>query len=67
MSTLTKSKAYAKKPSRAPSPSRIGSATRATRTPPPAKSTTADLLKIKDFGKDLDGKLVMQVVADRAR
>jgi hypothetical protein len=67
MSTLTKPKVSAKKPSRARSASPIGSVTRATRTPPPAKSTAADLLKIKDFGKGLDGELVMQIVADRTR
>ena len=67
MSTLTKPKVSAKKPSRARSASRIGPATHATRTPPPAKSTAADLLKIKDFGKGLNGALVMQIVADRAR
>jgi hypothetical protein len=67
MSTLTKPKVSTKKPARARSASLIGPATRATRTPPPAKSTAADLLKIKDFGKGLDGELVMQIVADRAR
>jgi hypothetical protein len=67
MSTLTKSKVSTKKPARARSASVIGPATRSTRTPPPAKSTAADLLKIKDFGKGLDGELVMQIVADRAR
>lgn len=34
---------------------------------PPAKSTAADLLKIKDFGKGLDGERVTRIVADRAR
>lgn len=38
-----------------------------SRTPPPAKSTAADLLKIRDFGKGLDGDRVAEIIADRAR
>ena len=37
------------------------------RTPPPAKSTAGDLLKLKDFGKGLNGTRVEEIIADRAR
>lgn len=63
MSTLTKAKTTA----RSRIASRVGAVTRATRTPPPAKSTAADLLKIKGFGKGLDGTRVEAIIADRAR
>jgi len=52
MSALTKTKRPVRKPTRA-APSRPaipGLSPR--RTPPPAKSTAADLLRLRDFGRD---------------
>lgn len=66
MSTLAKPK----KPTRR-APARAASVPKAysftPRTPPAAKGTAADLLKIKNFGEGLDGELVESIVADRAR
>jgi len=60
MSTLIKPKRQARKAMVKSSPYDIK-----TRPPPPAKNTSADLLKLQGFGKGLDGDLVMAIVADR--
>ena len=68
MSTLTKTKKPAPRVRAVvKAPVKIGNYKFTPRTPPPAKTTAADLFKIKDFGKGLDGALVEQIVADRRR
>lgn len=68
MSMLTKTKKSAHRARAIGKTSvKIGNSKFTPRTPPPVKTAAADLFKIKDFGKGLDGALVEQIVADRSR